>query len=241
MKVICFGTDSALVEQIQLAIRFRWPDASFSVAPARDDALLVLESEGADLVVVLGRNPRISVPEFCSQVRVFSDVPLIVIGDVEQENLLDEVKALEAGADDYVRSTAGLAELVARVVALIRRAQAQTSMSGTVLRSGDLLINPATYEVFVSGTRINLTGTEFNLLHLLVRNKGAVVRHRMVERSLWGDHVDSSALVKKYVHRLRRKLEEASDTGHEFIRSVYGIGYLFVATQDDREPALEPV
>ena len=94
--------------------------------------------------------------------------------------------------------------------------------------------------MFVSGRRVNLTGTEFNLLHLLIRNKGTVVRHRMVERSLWGDHVDSSALVKKYVHRLRRKLEEASDSGHEFIRSVYGIGYLFVAPQDDRERVLEP-
>ncbi len=61
----------------------------------------------------------------------------------------------------------------------------------------------------------------------------------MVERSLWGDHVDSSALVKKYVHRLRRKLEEASNNDHEFIRSVYGIGYLFVASQEDREQVLE--
>ena len=240
MKVMCFGTDSPSIEQIQLAIRFRWPDASFLIAPAHDDALALIESEGADLVVVLASNSRVSVPAFCAELRGFSDVPLIVIGDAEAENFLDEVKALEAGADDYIRSTAGLAELVARVVALIRRAQAQGSPSGNVLQSGDLLLNPATYEVFVSGKRVNLTGTEFNLLHLLIRNKGTVVRHRMVERSLWGDHVDSSALVKKYVHRLRRKLEEASDSGHEFIRSVYGIGYLFVAPQDDRERVLEP-
>ena len=63
-----------------------------------------------------------------------------------------------------------------------------------------------------------------------------MVRHRMVERALWGDHVDSSALVKKYVHRLRRKLEEASDSDHEFIRSVYGIGYLFVARNLSQTP-----
>ena len=98
MKVICFGTDSPLIEQLQLAVRFRWPDASFSIAPAQDDALALIESEGADLVVVLGRTQRVSVPEFCSELRGFSDVPLIVIGDVEGENFLDEVKALEAGA-----------------------------------------------------------------------------------------------------------------------------------------------
>ena len=240
MKVMCFGTDPAAIEQMQLAIRFRWPDASFLVAPAHDDALASVESEGADLVVVLTQNSRVSVPGFCSELRGFSDVPLIVIGDVAGENTLDEVKALEAGADDYIHPTAGLAEMVARVVALLRRAQAQGSPSGGVLQSGDLLLNPATYEVFVGGRRVNLTGTEFNLLHLLIRNKGTVVRHRMVERSLWGDHVDSSALVKKYVHRLRRKLEEASGGTHEFIRSVYGIGYLFVAPVADREPTLEP-
>ncbi|MDA1036114.1 MAG: winged helix-turn-helix domain-containing protein [Chloroflexi bacterium] len=239
MKVLCFGTDSPSIEQLQLAIRFHWPDASFLIAPAHDDALALVESEGADLAVILTQNTRVSVPGFCSELRGFSDVPLIVIGDAEEENFLDEVKALEAGADDYIRSTAGLAEMVARVVALIRRAQAQGSPSGNVLQNGDLMLNPATYEVFVGGRRVNLTGTEFNLLHLLIRNKGTVVRHRMVERSLWGDHVDSSALVKKYVHRLRRKLEEASNNDHEFIRSVYGIGYLFVASQEDREQVLE--
>lgn len=236
MKVLCLGTDSMSIEQMQLAIRFRWPDASFSIAPTPDEALAAIESEGMDLVVVIARSSRIVVSTFCSELREFSDVPLIVMGDSEGEYSLDDVKALEAGADDFIRSSAGLAELVARVVALIRRAQAQgSSPSGTVLQSGDLLINPATYEVFLDGRRVNMTATEFNLLHLLIRNKGSVVRHRMIERALWGDNVDSSALVKKYVHRLRRKLEEASNGEHEYIRSVYSIGYLFVATREERD------
>ena len=240
MKVMCFGTDTPSIEQVQLAVRFRWPDASFSIAPAQGEAMTMIESEGVDLVVMVAVNSRVSVTGFCTELRAFSDVPLIVMGDAGGEDFLDEVKALEAGADDFIRSTAGLAEVVARVVALIRRAQAQgSSPSGNALQCGDLSVNPATYEVYVGAQRVNLTGTEFNLLHLLIRNKGTVVRHRMVERSLWGDHVDSSALVKKYIHRLRRKLEEASATDHEFIRSVYGIGYLFVA-QEDREPVHQP-
>ena len=234
MKVLCFGTDSSSIEHVQLAIRFRWPDATFLIAPAPDEALNLIESEGIDLVVITAHNPRIS--EFCSQIREFSDVPLIVIGDTDGEYSLDDVKALEAGADDYIRSSAGLAELVARVVALIRRVQAQgTSPNGSVVQSGELLLNPATYDVFLGGRRVNLTATEFNLLHLLIRNKGTVVRHRMVERALWGDNVDSSALVKKYVHRLRRKLEEADGGDHQYIRSVYSIGYLFVAPHDEQD------
>lgn len=234
MKVLCFGTDSASIEHVQLAIRFRWPDASFLMAPAPEEAFALLESEGIDLLVTTGLHTRIAA--FCSQVREFSDVPLIVIGDGDSEYSLDDVKALEAGADDYIRSNAGLAELVARVVALIRRVQAQgTSPNGSTVQSGDLLLNPATYDVFLGGRRVNLTATEFNLLHLLIRNKGTVVRHRMVERALWGDNVDSSALVKKYVHRLRRKLEEANGSDHQYIRSVYSIGYLFVAPQDEQD------
>ena len=236
MKVLCAGSDTSVIERVQLAIRFRWPDASFLIAPEHDDAVSLVESEGVDLVVLLSNGQRRGTAEFCTELREFSDVPLIVIGDSDGEYSLEGVKALEAGADDYILASGQLAELVARVVALIRRVRAQgTTPSGNVVQSGDLLLNPGTYDVFLAGKRINLTATEFNLLHLLIRNKGSVVRHRMVERALWGDHVDSSALVKKYVHRLRRKLDEASGEGHEFIRSIYSIGYLFVAQSEERD------
>ena len=241
MKVICQGADVPSIEQVQLAIRFRWPDASFYVAPTHQDALGLVEGEGADLVVIIARGSKTSAPELCAQLREFSDVAIIVMGD-DGEYSLDDVKALEAGADDYIRFSAGLAEIVARVVALIRRVHAQgSSPSGNVVQIGDLLLNPATYEVFLQGRRVDLTATEFNLLHLLIRNKGAVVRHRMIERALWGDYVDSSSVVKKYVHRLRRKFDVAGGGQHEYIRSIYSIGYLFVSPSEAREAKLEPV
>ena len=235
MKVLCAGTDASMIERVQLAIRFRWPETAFLIAPEPDDALSIVESEDLALVVLLSEESRQAVKRFCTELRQSSDVPLIVIGEGEGEYSLDGVKALEAGADDYILASGQLTELVARIVALLRRVQAPgASATGSLLQSGDLLLNPGTYDVFLRGKRVNLTATEFNLLHLLIRNRGSVVRHQVVERTVWGNHADSATLVKKYVQRLRRKLEEASGEGHEFIRSVYSVGYLFVGQEKEQ-------
>jgi DNA-binding response OmpR family regulator len=95
------------------------------------------------------------------------------------------------------------------------------------LSSGKLFINPATYEVYLGEERVTLTSTEFRLLHLLVKNRGMVVAHQTLERALWGEDVDSSRLVKKYVQRLRRKLgDDAREP--QWIASVHGVGYRFI-------------
>ena len=243
LKVLCVGNDPQSVEHTRMAIQFRWPDASFTAEPSDRKAIAAIQSQGFDLLVAFQDPAQASVAAFCSEVRGFSDIPLIVIADVEADSapdLLSEVKALEAGADDYILSTVGLAELVARVVALIRRVQfLGLGVSDEVLQSGDLMLIPATGEVFLGGRKVHLTNTEFKLLHLLMRNPGSAVRHGMVERALWGEDVDGATSVKKYVHRVRRKLSEASDEGYEFIRSVYGIGYSFTGAKSEVEQMQE--
>ena len=111
----------------------------------------------------------------------------------------------------------------------------------TPIFSGSLVINPATYSVFLDGHRLMLTSTEFRLLYLLVNNRGMVVSHRLLERTLWGDRVDSAPLVKKYVQRLRRKLND--DPRHpQWIANVHGIGYRFVGPPEKQpEDARLPV
>jgi DNA-binding response OmpR family regulator len=115
-----------------------------------------------------------------------------------------------------------------RIGALLRRVGIHPSTdSEGPLSSGRLFINPANYEVFLGDQRISLTSTEFRLLHLLVKNRGTVVAHQTLERALWGEQVDSSRLVKKYVQRLRQKLE---DDAREpcWVASVHGVGYRFI-------------
>ena len=95
------------------------------------------------------------------------------------------------------------------------------------MTSGELMVNPATYEAYMGRRRIPLTNTEFRLLYLLVKNWGMVVSRQSLERGLCGEQVDSSGLVKKYVQRLRQKL---GDNAREpiWIASVHGVGYRFI-------------
>lgn len=229
MKVLCVGADPLALDHVQLAIRFRWPDAKFHQVPNGYEALTFLESEGADLVVAATQPEDLSTSEFCSQLREFSDVALIVVDDAGPADDLEEVKVLEAGADEYIRTSTGLPGIVARIAALMRRIQgsAQGSSSETLV-SGDLTLNSDSFEAFVKRRKVELTPTEFNLLRVLARHRNTIVRHEVIERALWGDVIGSSTLVKKYVHRLRQKLADVTEGDHEYIRTVYSIGYLLV-------------
>ena len=102
-----------------------------------------------------------------------------------------------------------------------------SSESEGALSSGRLSINPSTYEVFLADQRVNMTSTEFSLLHLLVRNRGTVVAHQTMERTLWPGPGDNSRLVKKYVQRLRRKLGD-DPKEPSWIASIHGVGYRFI-------------
>lgn len=153
-------------------------------------------------------------------------MPLLVLG--RQNDEMETVSSLEVGADDYVRSPCDLTELTARIWALLRRSGMTSSYeTESPLVSGRLLVNPATYEAFLGGQRLTLTTTEFRLLYLMVKNWGIVVSRATLERTLWGDQVDSYGLVKKYVQRLRHKLDD--DAREPFwIASVHGVGYRFI-------------
>ena len=136
--------------------------------------------------------------------------------------------ALEVGADDYVRVPFVLTEFMARVCALLRRVQGNTQVSTEKpIRSGPILINPATYELFLDGRPVRLTSTEFRVLYMLVKNCVSVVSHESLERTIWGEEHDSSGLIKKYVQRLRAKLMDPAEDSR-FIASVHGVGYRFV-------------
>ena len=235
MKIVCLCAEPVTVEHVQLAVQLRWPDAQVLVADDIETGLGLLESEAPDIVFLQygeHQGSLSSLPGAIREIRRFSEVPLIALERPGYAGNMEEVRALEAGADDYLREGAGIIDLVARIVALMRRVwRQQTSSDGQVLTCGPLLLNPATYEVFLENKRLMLTSTEFRLLHLLVRNKGAVVTHRMIELSVWGDQVDRSAICKKYIQRLRRKLGDTSEGG-PWIATVHGVGYRVVSVSD---------
>lgn len=229
MRVLFIGFAPVAAEQVQLAVRFRWPDATVSVAESPDAGLKLVEQEAPDVVILQSGTMDRPFAQVIRDLRSFSDVPLIVLGSSDGGDEMDDVRALDAGADDFIRDGDGLMALAARLVALMRRVWRQSlSSDDQAISSGSLMLDPATYEVFIGTERISLTSTEFRLLHLLLKHRGTVAGHRLLEMSLWGDRVDSSALVKKYIHRLRQKLGNQASDGSRWIISVHGVGYRFV-------------
>ncbi|MFQ6026569.1 MAG: response regulator transcription factor [Dehalococcoidia bacterium] len=226
MKVVFIGSDPRITEIATLGVRLRWPDATMYPVEQAMAGLETVERETPDVVLLHPDFSDMTLSKSIQELRSFSNVPLLVMG--RQGDEMEVVASLELGADDYVRLPCDLTELTTRIWALLRRVGAGISYeSESPLQSGRLLVNPATYEAFLGDQRITLTSTEFRLLYLLVKNWGIVLARQTLERTLWGEQVDSSGLVKKYVQRLRQKLGD--DAREPFwIASVHGVGYRFI-------------
>lgn len=134
--------------------------------------------------------------------------------------LMDRLRLLELGADDYLVKPVDLEEVTARVRAITRRAQQARLGDGSVLSHGELRLQPARRAAVWKGALVPLTNREFWLLETLVRKKGQIVSRERLEEALygWGDEIDSNT-VEVYIHHLRRKL------GPGLIRTVRGLGY----------------
>jgi DNA-binding response OmpR family regulator len=227
VKVLFFCQDGDKVEQIVLALRLRWPDLRPLIASQGQVGLEVVEREEPDIVIVCDDLPDMGVWMIIKEIRRFSDLPIMVA--MESENEMEVVKALELGADDFISLPCNLMEVMARAVALVRRVGLTKQRSDeTPIRCGDLLINPATYEVFLADSRLVLTPTEFKLLYLLAKNRHVTLTQEFIQRIIWADEIEAGEALKKYIQRLRRKLGDDA-RNPIWIKTVHGVGYRFSA------------
>ena len=225
MKVLFFGGEGPTVEQLALALRLRWPDLRPFVASEGDVGLEVIEQEEPELVFLCDDMPNMSIWEAIKEIRRFSDIPIIVATEGRDEMAV--VKALESGADDFIHLPCNLMEVMARVVALVRRVGLTKQRSDeTPIRCGELLINPATYEVYMSSDRLVLTPTEFRLLYLLAKNRHVTLSQDFIQRVIWTEDIEADEALKKYIQRLRRKLGDDA-RNPTWIKTVHGVGYRF--------------
>ncbi|MBA7684943.1 KDP operon transcriptional regulatory protein KdpE [subsurface metagenome] len=162
-----------------------------------------------------------------SNIREFSDVPLIILYEAETD--MDRAKGLEAGADEYVIKPFSPIELLARVRALLRRTQGVSFQPERLVTIGSkLTINFTTHEVFLSSERIKLTPIEYQLLSELVTNSGRVLSHDTLLKKVWGSEYDPDySFIKTYIYRLRSKLETDAKKP-QMLLTERGIGYRFV-------------
>ena len=232
MKAVFIGSDPKIQKKAATSLRLRWPDdTNMSAAENAADGVALVEETSPDVVLIHPDFQDMPLSQVIERLRSFSNVPILVFGFQNDE--MEVVTALETGADDYVRLPCDLTEIIARVAALLRRAESSRLNNGLnhiqegPIQSGPLFINPSTYEVFLEGQRLTLTSTEFRLLHVFTRNRGQVVKRQALERIIWGEQVESTGLVKKYIQRLRKKLGDNS-RAPRWIATVHGVGYQFV-------------
>ena len=225
MKVLVIGQDQEVVKNISFCLQLRWPDAIIVSAAEGSEGIGLVEAEAPDLVMADFSVPDMNGLDLVGKIREFSDVPLIVLAG---ESEMDRAKALEAGADDYITRPFSPIDVLAKVRALLRRAYAVGFQRNHMpFVSGDLTINFAAHEVFLSGQPVKLTPHEYDLLLQLVRSEGKVLTHRTLLDKVWGpEYAEDFSFVKKYIYRLRQKLNDDADHP-QMILTERGIGYRF--------------
>ncbi len=211
-------------QQILRALRVILREAGFEAMPAStgEEALDVAALQPPDAAIIDLLLPDIDGVELCRRLREWTQMPLIVLSAVGDEDA--KVRALAAGADDYVTKPFGPRELIARLQANLRRTgpgpeEAQVRLDG-------LEVDLARHAVSVDGTEVHLTPTEFDLLRQLVRNRGRLMTHRELLVAVWGPgYGDDTQVLRAHIANLRRKIEPAE--GPRYIRTDPGVGYRF--------------
>jgi len=213
--------------QILRALKVVLREAGFEVVPAATaeealDRAAVRPPEAAILDLVLPDGDGI---EVCRRLREWTDMPILVLSAVGEEE--EKVRALEAGADDYVTKPFGSRELVARLEAALRRVGA--GADEPVLQVDGLEVDIASRVVRAGGESVHLTPTEFELLRVLLRHRGRLLTHRTLLVEVWGpEWAEDTHTLRTHIANLRAKIEPAGD-GPRFIRTDPGVGYRFAA------------
>lgn len=215
MRLLLVEDDRPLGEAVETGLR----QSGFTVDWVRDglDADHALLAEQFDLVVLDLGLPRFSGLDLLRKLRDRGNtVPVLIL--TARDTVEDRVQGLDTGADDYLIKPFDLAELSARIRALLRR---QGGRGSPILEHAALRLDPAAHTVEFDGRPIEISPREFAVLRLLLENAGRVLSRERLEEALYGWNTDvESNTVEVYIHHLRKKF------GAELIRTIRGVGYM---------------
>ena len=227
MRILVVDDEPDVVESVRLGFMLQWRDVDVLGAGEGDAALDIVEREHPDIVLLDVGLPGMDGYEVLRQIRVFSDVPVVML--TARDDAMDKVKGLELGADDYVTKPFNHLELMARVKAVLRRLEMPAPASrAPSFNAGDLEVDFAKQEARLAGVRLDLTPTEYKLLYHLVRNAGHTLEHGTLLAKVWGrEYVDEFEYIRVYIRRLRDKLGDSSESPR-YIQTERGHGYRFI-------------
>jgi two-component system KDP operon response regulator KdpE len=216
--------------QIRRVMRTTLSAQGYAIVEARNgqEALEKLRSERPDLVLLDVNMPVMDGLEVCREMRRGSDVAIIMLTVRSFDQ--DKVRALDAGADDYVVKPFGIQELLARVRAVLRRGPSEENQH--ILASKELSFDFGKRTITVRGTPVHLTPKEFEVLRELVASGGKPMSHRRLLQAVWGpDYGDETESLRVVINQLRKKIE-SNPAKPKFIQTEPWVGYRFIVPSD---------
>jgi two-component system KDP operon response regulator KdpE len=236
VKILVVDDDARLREALSVGLQLQWEDAEVLTAEDGETGLRMFYDHQPDVVLLDVNMPGVNGFEVLREIRRVSDIPVIMLSARGEE--YDQVRGLGLGADDYVSKPYSHLALVARIKAVMRRAELPAPLeSAPDFVAGDLAIRFQDHAVRVGGEPVKLTPVEYKLLYHLVRNAGHVMPHQALLDRVWGAEYGATPdHLKVFISRLRGKLER--DRGERYIETERGLGYRFVRPK--REQPAEP-
>ncbi len=224
MKILIVEDDQSIIDAVTIAFEFRWPDAVVVSSLTGINVSSIIRTESPDIVLLDLNLPNTSGFDVLHEIRRFSSVPVIILTVRSADE--DVMRALETGADDYITKPFNYLTLLSRVRAVHRRATMMPGSGGhnTVVNSR-LTIDFVDRVVKVDNQVVKLTGLEYQLLVVLIKNKNKLMSYESIAVEVWGSESDS-AKVKIAINRLRKKLH---DIPPQMILNARGEGYVLTA------------
>ena len=224
MKVLVVDDEKLMVK----AIKFSLEQEGYEVITAYDgeEGLEKAHDNTIDFILLDLMLPKIDGFTVCRSIRTFSDVPIIMLTAKSED--IDKILGLEYGADDYITKPFNVRELTARMKAIIRRVEPKVKPgSEKLFSSGDITLDYNFRRVTIRGNTVELTGKEFDLLDLFLKNPGKVYTREMLFEIAWGKGSHEGVrTVDVHIRRLREKLEE-KPAEPRYLRTKWGVGYYY--------------
>ena len=224
-KVLIVDDEENIVELLQ----FNLVNAGYKVITANNglDALKKVKENKPDLLLLDLMLPGMDGLDVCKEIKrdkETSKTSIIMLTAKSEE--LDKILGLELGADDYITKPFSIRELLARVKAVLRRSSSD-EISEEIYEIGRLKVDFERHEVLINNEKVELTLKEFELLEILIKNKGKILRRETLLDKVWGyEYIGETRTVDVHIRYLRKKVED-DDKNPKFIETIRGVGYRF--------------
>ena len=226
MKILVVDEEKLLVK----GIKFNLEQEGYEIVTAFDgeEAVRIAHDDSIDVILLDLMLPKIDGFTVCRTIRGFSNVPIIMLTAKSED--VDKILGLEYGADDYITKPFNIREVEARIKAVLRRVRPEPKGdSSKTLVSGDITLDYNFRRAIVAGRVVELTGKEFDLLELFLKNPDKVYTRENLLDILWGiGYSSEERTIDVHVRRLREKIEDNS-AEPKYIRTKWGVGYYYKA------------